>query len=49
MLLPFNYFYGEERALSYENDFDLDMSERRLSNKIIRSLKSTVLNISYNV
>ena len=39
VLLPFNYFYSEERALSYDNDFDLDMSEKRLSNKIIRSAK----------
>lgn len=39
VILPFNYFYGEERALSYDNDFDLDLSERRLSNKIVRSAK----------
>lgn len=39
MLLPFNYFYSEERALNYDNDFDLDLSEKRLSSKIIRSAK----------
>jgi LMBR1 domain-containing protein 1 len=39
VLLPFNYFYSEERALNYENDFDLDLSEKRLSSKIIRSAK----------
>lgn len=42
ILLPFNYFYGEERALNYENDFDLDLSEKRLINKVARSAKSTV-------
>jgi len=45
-LLPFNYFYGEDRALSYDNDFDLDLSERRLSNRILRSAKQTVKNYS---
>ena len=44
ILLPFNYFYGEDRALSYDNDFDLDLSERRLSNRILRSAKQTVKN-----
>jgi LMBR1 domain-containing protein 1 len=46
ILLPFNYFYGEDRALSYDNDFDLDLSERRLSNRILRSAKQTVKNYS---
>lgn len=49
ILLPFNYFYGEERALSYDNDFDLDLSEKRLSNKIIRSAKSTVILAPYDL
>lgn len=39
VLLPFNYFYSEERALHYDNDFDLDLSEKRLSSKIVRSAK----------
>ena len=49
ILLPFNYFYGEDRALSYDNDFDLDLSERRLSNRILRSAKQTVKNYSLNM
>lgn len=47
VLLPFNYFYSEERALAYENDFDLDLSEKRLSSKIIRSAKQTVYFIGF--
>ena len=47
VLLPFNYFYSEERALSYENDFDLDLSEKRLSSRIIRSAKSTFYFIGF--
>ncbi|CAD8145881.1 unnamed protein product [Paramecium octaurelia] len=47
VILPFNYFYSEERALNYDNDFDLDLSEKRLSSKIIRSAKQTVYFIGF--